>query len=363
MTLQQSGCDTVWCLPMLPTTPNDAKESAQEPKSEVRSEAKAETIPYREDDKLGPLGAKVSALHDPVELRNALLQAFHDAVQTAKDAVAAVDRSPTDAVHDARKGLRRARAVLELVSSALPKSERKAVTKAIQEARRALSTLRDHAVAPETLGQLPLGDEDRSTAKRVLDNAAEALPAAQEIKQLLAESAARAAAQGEALEAALPAEIDLDTVLDGIRGIYAEARRERRAGKRSKDSFHSWRRRSKELGYQLDFLCSHAGPRVHAIHSEIEGLSDTLGPAVDLIMVRDFLGTHNQGISADELEHLESAVDAQLGDLMKQTRKTGRDTFSQKPKKFAKRIEKSIKRDLAPADDHDNGANGDSSAS
>src|SRR4051812_35572907 len=208
------------------------------------------TLPYPEADKLGPLGTKLSLLHDPIELRKALLRAFHDAVQTAKDAVAIVDRSATEAVHEARKGLRRARAVLELVSDALPKSERRAVGKALQEARRALSTARDHAVAPETLGSLALGDDDRGTAKRVLDNAAEALPAVQEIKQVLAEAAARAAAQGEALEAALPAEIDLDTVLDGVRGVYAEARHARRAGKHSKQWFHTWRRRAKELSYQ-----------------------------------------------------------------------------------------------------------------
>lgn len=342
---------------MSTTIPGDTKET--------KVESTAETVPYREDDKLGPLGAKVSALYDPAELRSALLQSFHDAVQTAKDAVAAVDRSTTEAVHDARKGLRRARAVLDLVSGALPKGERKAVAKALQEARRALSMARDHAVAPETLGQLPLGDEDRAVAKRVLDNAAEALPAAQEIKQVLAESAARAAAQGEALEAALPPEIDLDTLLEGIQGVYAEARHARRSGKRSKQWFHTWRRRTKELGYQLDVLCSHAGPRIHAIHAEIEGLSDTLGPAVDLIMVRDFLGTHDKGITPDELEHLETAVDAQLEDLMKHARKAGRDTFSQKPKKFAKRLAKSIKRDLTPDDDRDrdDGSNGDSHAS
>jgi CHAD domain-containing protein len=320
----------------------------------------ATTQPYAEVDKLGPLGAKVSVLHDPAELRKALLRAFHAAVQTAKDAVGLVDRSSTDAVHDARKGLRRARAVLELVSGALPKSERRAVGKALQEARRALSTARDHAVAPSTLGSLALGDDDRATAKRVLDNAAEALPAVQEIKQVLAEAAARAAAQGEALEAALPAEIDLDTVLDGVCGVYAEARHARRAGKHSKQWFHTWRRRAKELSYQLDLLCEHAGARTHAIHSELEGLTDTLGPAVDLVMVRDYLGTYNQGISADEVSHLESAVDAQLDDLMKTTRRAGRDAFSQKPKKFAKRVAKAIKRDLTPTDDLDGHTNGHS---
>lgn len=312
---------------------------------------KTETLPYPEADKLGPLGTKVSALYDSTELRKALLREFASAVQIAKDAVGAVDHGTPAAVHAARKGLRRARAVLELVSGALPKSERRAVGKALQEARRVLSSIRDHAVAPETLGALPLGDEDRATAKHILDNAAEALPAVQEIKQLLAESAARAAAQGEALEAALPAEIELDVVLDGIRGIYAEARRSHRASKRSKEWFHSWRRRSKELGYQLELLAAHTGARVGAIHAEIAGLSDALGPAVDLVMVREFVSTYNQGVGADELENLTSAIDAQLADLMKSTRKAGRDTFAQKPKKFGKRLRKSIKRDLTPADD------------
>ena len=317
----------------------------------TNGDGQVETLPYSEHDKLGPLGGKLSVLRDPAELRNALLREFERGVQTAKDAVAAVDHGTTAAVHQARKGLRRARAVLELVAGALPKSERRAVGKALREARRALSTIRDHAVAPETLGSLPLGEEDRATAKRVLDNAAEALPAVQEIKQLLAESAARAAAQGEALAASLPAEIEFDTVLDGIRGVYAEARRARRAGKRSKQWFHAWRRRSKELAYQLELLASHAGPRLAAIHGEIQGICDTLGPAVDLVMVREFISTYNQGIGADELAHLKSAVDAQLVDLMKDTRRAGRDSFALKPKRLTKRLQKSVKRDLTPIDE------------
>ncbi|CAN5738770.1 CHAD domain-containing protein [soil metagenome] len=312
-----------------------------------------ETIPYPEDDKLGPLGGKVSVLRDPAGLRKALLQEFGHGVQIAKDAVIAVDQSPTNAVHGARKGLRRARAVLELLSAALPKGERRAVAKALQEARRALSTIRDHAVDPETLGALALDDHDRATAQRILDNAAEALPAAAEIKQLVAESAARAAAQAEALAAALPAEVTLANVLDGIRGVYAEARHARESAKSSKQWFHTWRRRTKELGYQLELLAAHAGPRLAAIHSEIDGISDTLGPAVDLIMVREFVSTYNQGVSEDDLDHLKDAIDAVLGDLIKDARKAGRDSFAMKPRKLAKRLQKAVKRDLTPVDDHD----------
>ena len=308
-------------------------------------------LPYPEHDKLGPLGIKTSAIHDPPALRNALVRAFEAAAQDARDAVAAVDTGAPAAVHNSRKALRRARAILGLVGAALPKGERRAVKSALQEARRALSTVRDHAVAPETLAQLTLDDADRETASRVLANAAEAMPAMAEIKQWLAESAARAAAQAEALQAALPHEVDWDTVVDGVRATYGDARRAVRAAKRSKPWFHTWRRRSKELVYQLELIANHAGPRLTAIHGELAGVTDTLGPAVDLIMVREFIATYAQSLPADAVEHLRDSIDTHLDDLMKSARKAARDSFRQKPKKLEKRITKSVRRDLAPADD------------
>jgi CHAD domain-containing protein len=282
-------------------------------------------LPYPEHDKLGPLGHKTSAIHDAAALRNLLVRAFEAATQDARDAVGAVDTGAPAAVHQARKALRRARAVLGLVGAALPNSERRAVKTALQEARRALSTVRDHAVAPET-------------------------PAVAETKQLLAESAARAAAQAEALQTALPHEIEWDTVAEGLRTTYGDARRASAGAKRSKAWFHTWRRRSKELVYQLDLIACQAGPRVTAIHDELSGVTDTLGPAVDLIMVREFVATYAQGIPPEAIAHLHDAIDRQLDDLMKAARKAARDAFRQKPKKLEKRITKSVRRDLAPPD-------------
>jgi CHAD domain-containing protein len=308
-------------------------------------------LPYPEHDKLGPLGTRTSAIHDAAALRGVLVRAFEAAAKDARDAVGAIDKDATAAVHQARKALRRARAVLGLVGAALPKGERSAVKAALQEARRALSTVRDHAVAPKMLGQLPLGDDDRATADHVLANAAEAMPATTETQQLLAESAARAAAQAEALQAALPHEVDWNTVAEGIRTTYGEARRASEAAKRSKPWFHTWRRRSKELVYQLELVADHAGPRVAAIHSELSGVTDTLGPAVDLIMVREFVATYAQGITPGAVEHLHAAIDGQLDERMKAARKAARDAFRQKPKKLEKRITKAVHRDLAPPDE------------
>jgi CHAD domain-containing protein len=177
------------------------------------------------------------------------------------------------------------------------------------------------------------------------------MPATAEIKQLLSESAARAAAQAEALQAALPHDIDWDIVAGGVRDTYGQARRAVDAAKRSKSWFHTWRRRSKELVYQLEVISHHAGPRIAAIHGELSGVTDTLGPAVDLIMVRDFVSTYGQGVPPEAIEHLRDTLDAQLDELMKAARKAARDAFSMKPKKLEKRITKSLRRDLAPADE------------
>jgi CHAD domain-containing protein len=310
------------------------------------------TLPYPEQDKLGPLGIKTSAIHDAVALRGALVRAFETAAKDARDAVGTVDTAGSAAaVHASRKALRRARAVLGLVGSALPKGERRAVKTALQEARRALSTVRDHAVAPETLAGLALDDADRAAADRVVANAAEAMPAIAEINQLLAESAARAAAQAEALQAALPHEIDWDLVADGLRTTYDQARRASGSAKRSKSWFHTWRRRSKELVYQLEVISEHAGPRITAIHGELSGVTDNLGPAVDLIMLCEFIETYGQGIAADALAHLRATIDGQLDDLRKAARKAARDAFHQKPRKLEKRITRSLRRDLSPPDD------------
>jgi len=306
-------------------------------------------LPYSEHDKLGPIGVQTSALHDPAALRNALVRAFEAAAQDARAAVAASDKDAASAVHSARKALRRGRAILGLVAGALPKSERRAVRTALQDARRALSTVRDHAVAPETLAELPLDEADRATADRVIANAAEALPAATEIKQLLAEGAARAAAQAEALQAALPHDVDWDVLVDGLAETYGDARHA--SAKRSRSWFHTWRRRSKELVYQLELVAGHAGPRLTAIHSELAGVTDTLGSAVDLIMLRDFVATYAQGLAPEAVERLRDTIDHHLDELMKTARKAARDAFHQKPRKLAKRITKSVRRDLAPPDD------------
>ena len=303
---------------------------------------------YTEDEKLGPLGASHPVLYDDARLRGALIGEFRAAAEAARLAAAGLDAGAPAAVHASRKALRRARAIVALVASALPRSERRAVRDALREARRGLGSTRDHAVAPDTLALLPLGADERETAARILANATEAMPPIAEIEQLLNHSATLAAAQVEALDAALPAELPWRVLERGIRAVYAAAREARRDAKRSKRAFHQWRRRSKELVYQLELVAKHAGVRVGQIHAALDGVTETASSAVDLIMLREFVRTYAQGIDLAHVDQLEAAIDAQLGDLMKAARKSGRDAFELRASRFARRLGKAVDKDLAP---------------
>ena len=313
---------------------------------------------YTEPEKLGLLGNPLPVLHDDARLRAAMVAEFRAAAKDAEDAVTEIKKKGAAvAVHSSRKALRRARAVLSLVGSALPKVERRAIKDALQAGRRGLSRSRDHAVAPETLTLLPLGVEEREAAEKILASAAQAMPPAAEVEELLRTAAKHAAAQVEALEAALPQTLAWDIVEDGVRSVYRAARSARRAAKRDTAAFHTWRRRMKELGYQLEIVGKYAAARVDQIHQEIEGVTATASSAVDMLMLREFVETFAEGVDKSRVKHLDVALHAALGDLAKAARKAGRDAFARSPAKFAKRLARAVKKDLAPPSppEHDAG--------
>jgi CHAD domain-containing protein len=304
---------------------------------------------YPEHDKLGPLGTRASLLEGGGDLRAAIVAEFREGVDKARSAATEVRTDAATAVHDYRKGLRRARAVLALVEAALPRGERRAIREVLRTARRAVSAARDHVVAPEALARISLSDDERTTADAVLVAAREAAPPSDEVARLLADGAARATAQADALEAVLPPALEWDTVADGIAATYREARGHLRKARKSKRAFHAWRRRSKELTYQLELVARHAGERTAALRGEYEAVADTLGGAVDLIMLRELVTTHGANQPPEKIEALLATLDDQLADATRAARKAGKPLFARSGRKFARRVEKRAKKDLAPS--------------
>ena len=285
------------------------------------------------------------ALLDPAGLRETLLGEFAFALKRV--GTAAATAKVTTAVHEARKALRRALAILALLSPALPGRERRAIRRVLQGARRGLSGVRDQAVAPATLSHLSLPAGQRETARRVLANAAAELPSQAAIRRLLVTGAARAAAQAVKLEAALPKGLEWESIEAGLRAAYRAARRARELSRSSLRWFHAWRRRSKELGYQLQLVARRAGPRVSAIHGEVDRTTASMSAAVDLLMLRAFVGVHSAGVEAGARGALEELIDRRLLVLVRDARLAGRSTYRAPPRRFAARLTKALRRDLA----------------
>lgn len=283
------------------------------------------------------------------DLRPILIDELRAAASDARDAASAVDRDPTLAVHELRKALRRARAVLALLHDALPRHDRRAITHALRDARREVGTARDHAVAPSTLAELALAPEERDAAAALLAETAAATQTKGEIAQALAEGAARTAAQVDIVEAVLPEHVEWASAIAGLRSVYREARRARRDAKHAKRAFHRWRRRTKELSYQLELLARHAGPRLDQLAREISGVAATQSPAVDLLMVRELVRTHERELGEQTSEHLLDAIDAHLAPLIKASRRAGREAFRRKPSALARFLSKAIDEDMNPS--------------
>ena len=285
------------------------------------------------------------AMPEQAGLRSALLEELGGAVRWI--AAAAHTSDAAEAVHEARKGLRRAIALLALVAPALRTRQHREIRRGLQDARRTLSAARDLAVAPGVFVHLALPPRHRATARRVLARAAAAASGEAELRQLLEAAARSAALPARALEAALPPQLDWETLEAGLRTTYAAARRARREGKRSLRWFHAWRRRSKELGYQLHWVAKRAGPEVEAIRAGLDSGTALLSDAADLLMLRAFVGAWSGGLTTSARDGLVAAIDLRLSKLVHEARAEGRGTFHQGPRRFAARLARALRRDLA----------------
>jgi CHAD domain-containing protein len=318
-------------------------------KSPPPSPAQAEAYP--EHDKLGPLPASPSrgaTLRPGGDLHRAIVDTFRDAIDKAR---AASERAPDDlddAVHEYRKSLRRARAVLALIRDELPADDAKELTDALRQARRAVSAARDHAVAPAAIAGLDLDDTTRVAAENLIFAARAHAPDRDQVIAHLVDGARRIQPTTDAVAAALPGDLDWSAIEDGIADTYRAARRALHQAKRSRRAMHAWRRRTKELSYQLELVAAAAGERTLDVADPITSMSDELGDVVDLIMLEGFVTAHAADMEASSVEAICKVTEDALRERSREARRHGKEVFARGGRKFARRVTKAVRRDLAP---------------
>jgi len=206
------------------------------------------------------------------------------------------DQDPVRAVHEHRKAIRRARAVLALAQRIAGAQAVEPLVQALRDALQATSRLRDKAVLRGSLRLLRRVPGLKDACRSVEPLLASPLRSARSVRSVRA-ALARASALVTDLPArfdsVLPARIPLEQLEAALARSYRRARRGRRDTERTgaHEDLHRWRRRVKELRYQLELLDSAGIPAARRAERELDALAEELGAVTDLAVLGAFLDT------------------------------------------------------------------------
>ena len=235
----------------------------------------------------------------------------------------------TESIHDARKRVKKTRALLRL---ARPKG-RRAHNRALRDAARTLSGARDADVMVETIddlaerysGQLPKREFER-------------------VREPLAAQAAATAPEGSAdtLAPLVTTEWRVGDVdpAEALTRTYVRGRDDFKTVLEDPTSehLHEWRKRVKDLWYQQQLLEELWPEVMKAQAKEAKKLSKQLGEDHDLAVLTDVLRS-DPSLDGDELLPL---IAKRRKQLLKRMRKRGRRVYAEKPKHFARRVRRYV---------------------
>jgi CHAD domain-containing protein len=303
-------------------------------------EESLETVPAARPAKRPSLGGKLR-LPRRRPLREGVLTAFARVLGAARRSARRAGDDPVAAVHVYRKSLRRARAVVSLLSSALGKPATKGLAGHLQRAFRATNAFRDADILLQTLHSVPVAPED--------DLARHAIEVALELEQRrsLAETS-ETLARGLRALAALPAamEVVLDprfSAQDLERGLTRSRRRERRALERARetgsdDDLHEWRKRVKELRYQLELFASTGSLELKKREKALAELAQDLGDVTDLIVLKSEIARRQKEGTVPPapalIDRMARLTALRSGEILER----GARLFEDDPKLFARQV-------------------------
>jgi CHAD domain-containing protein len=271
-----------------------------------------------------------------------LLRVARERVEDAIDQLdTELENDPEGAVHEARKDVKKARALLRLYRADLDPDTYRRENRALRDAGRELSALRDADVQLGTVddladryaGQLPAAAFKR-LRKRVRDEgAAHPAPAAavDEARARLT----RVLADIDDWE--LPGGGD-NAVIKGLALAYARGRKAyaRAQSDPTDERLHDWRKRVKDLRYHQQLLRP-AWPEVLSAQAKAaKTLSDLLGDDHDLAV----LDRRVRGIDgpAAEVSDVLELVAQRREELQAAAFQLGRRVYAEAPKRFGRRI-------------------------
>ena len=256
-----------------------------------------------------------------------------------------VKRDPVEAVHDARKALKKERSLLRLARGGIGPRIRRRENAALRDAGRRLSATRDADVMVQALDDLAnryAGQLPKKTFASIRTHfEAEGLKARRSLMDsgLTAEVADELRAVRARTDHWKSTASGWKMIGDGLAQSY---RRGRQAFKRARarptdERLHEWRKRAKDHWYQLRLLAPIAPGTMGGQAKDAHRLADLLGDDHDLAVLRTELRKAEPMLAVD-VESVIALLDHRRAQLQAEAVLLGERMYAEKPKAFARRI-------------------------
>jgi CHAD domain-containing protein len=264
--------------------------------------------------------------------------------QTARlsEDLASADKDLERAIHEVRKRCKRVRAITRLLrphAKALYRRE----NAAFRDIARGLSPFRDADVRLETFDELVkrTAEPERFAPLRDLMLGNNKRDEKKLEKQLSLTRDELQAAQGRFKEVQIPGGLAFQLIEPGLGGNYKKGRRAMRRAydKPEATAFHEWRKRVKDLGYQVQILRELWPALLKRLRSELDKLGDLLGKEHDLTVLRNaILQKAHNGISKEDVRAFLALAEQREFELQAEAETIGRRIYAEKSKHFVRRM-------------------------
>ncbi len=256
------------------------------------------------------------------------------------------DPDPAELVHEARKAIKRMRALARLMRGELGEQEFKRVNDSLRDAGRRLAGARDAEVRLETLDGLTkrhpkaLALEGIERLREHLEHERAQMGEPADREQVLEDIAT----MRRQLTRWNLVDHDFQALAPGLRRIYDEGRRHHAHVKHEQagnaQALHNWRKRVKSLYYALDMLGGKKAPGARRATRRADQLGDLLGEDHDLWMLSVYLEEHPDALAGESpaRETLSKRIERRRKRLRKQSLKLGARLYRRKPGAFTRRI-------------------------
>jgi CHAD domain-containing protein len=279
-------------------------------------------------------------------LSKAAKRLIQERIGKARASLKSPDQS--EAIHGLRTNVKKTRAVLRLFQCGLPKKFSRRQIKFLRDAAQCLAHTRDAHVSSEILKSLLRRSRRASKAPdfrpllSTLASAAREESFRTEKKRTLRSVDSRLRKVAKQTDCLKLDGNEIEILGSGLKAAYRGARRGLEIARKepTADNLHDWRKRTKDLWYDLRLL-SPASPKALTPRiSELKLLADALGEHQDLTMLRTNASRQLEAVEHVALfKNLDELVGKRQVELQATAFELGERLFAEKPAAFRKRLE------------------------